>query len=197
MLSSYAVQREVGISVDQACFPRHSLPPLPRFDAARVGVQRRHDVRVLPLRHTGKRYRPEISLYGPLDVHFIKLLLDGCIGRVAVGEIKGEFQLADTGVEGFCLQYGTRQDCSDCSSDQRCFLQHFVLFSLWLLVDLLEVARPPGLVEKRLGRAVEPQQGKPALARNGAQIIRLRRPLGKFWAEIKVNRSVIIIFQLI
>ena len=60
-------------------------------------------VRVLPLRHTGKRYRPDISLYGPLEVHFIKQLLDGCIGRVAVGEIMGEFQLADTGVEGFCL----------------------------------------------------------------------------------------------
>ena len=71
------------------------------------------------------------------------------------------------------------------------------IFSLCLLVDLLEVARPPGLVEKRLGRAVEPQQSKPALARNGAQIIRLRRPLGKFWAEIKVNRSVITIFQFI
>ena len=44
-----------------------------------------------------------MSLYGPLEVHFIKQLLDGCIGRVAVGEIMGEFQLADTGVEGFRL----------------------------------------------------------------------------------------------
>jgi len=51
-------------------------------------------VRVLPLRHTGKGYRPEISLYGPLEVRFIEQLLDGRIGWVAVGEIMGAFQPA-------------------------------------------------------------------------------------------------------
>jgi len=55
-----------------------------------------------------------VHLQSFVVIFYLKQLLDGCIGRVAVGEILGEFQLADTGVEGFCLQYGTRQDCSDC-----------------------------------------------------------------------------------
>ena len=49
-------------------------------------------------------------------IFYLKQLLDGCIGRVAVGEVVGKFKLADPGVERFCLQVGGEKGGGDSGS---------------------------------------------------------------------------------
>ena len=55
-----------------------------------------------------------------------------------------------------------------------------------LLFHQLDLARPPGLVEPRLGRTIEAQDGKPAFAGNGLDPVRL---LAGRWfrAEVEIE----------
>ena len=61
---------------------------------------------VLPFgeRHGGQR--PEIQLAGALKVAFIIELLDRFLGRVAVGKVVGELQLADVAIDGLVFRKG-------------------------------------------------------------------------------------------
>src|SRR5262245_50578618 len=54
---------------------------------------------------------------------------------------------------------------------------------------LFDVARLPALVDRRLRRAVEPQDGEVAFAGNGSQPVPFLAAR-RFWTEIQVGRAV-------
>ena len=60
----------------------------------------------------------------------------------------------------------------------------------------LELSRLPGLVEPRFQRAVEPENGIPALARNGLRPVRCLAG-GGLGAEVEIHRAVVIHQQLV
>ena len=65
------------------------------------------------------------------------------------------------------------------------------------VVDRFEVAGSPGLVEERLGRAVQPEQHEPALARHRAQPVRFGRTGRKLGAEVQVDRTVVVVREVV
>src|SRR4029079_3100867 len=85
----------------------------------------------LPLGERHRRYRPEIRLTGTLKVAFVVELLDRFLGRVAVGKVVGELQLADAGLHDGGLLFRESSGSESPSENQK---DEFG-FNVWFGVD--------------------------------------------------------------
>ncbi len=65
-------------------------------------------VGILPLRHRHDRQRPDVGLAGTLEIHLVVELRHRGIGRIAVGEVVGETQVADPGFDSFLCKHRGR-----------------------------------------------------------------------------------------